>query len=54
MPQLADACAAGDVAAVRRLLAVGNRSKNEKSSAGAPTTVLAAAPRRRRVRCREG
>jgi len=42
MPQLADACAAGDVAAVRRLLAVGNRSKNEKSSAGAPTTVLAA------------
>lgn len=43
MPQLADACAAGDVAAVRRLLAVGNRSKNEKSSAGAPTTVLAAA-----------
>ena len=27
---------------MRRLLAVGNRSKNEKSSAGAPTTVLAA------------
>ena len=32
MPQLADACAAGDVAAVRRLLAVGNRSKNVKST----------------------
>ena len=27
MPQLADACAAGDVAAVRRLLAVGNQCR---------------------------
>ena len=38
MPQLADACAAGDVAAVRRLLAVGNPLlvKDGKAAAEAP------------------